>query len=90
MATWGGQRELRTDHLRDFFSQQGIGMQLTEPWQMVLILGIIAYVAICFGMVAKRYGRNPFLWGLLSVLSPVNGIILGFWAVTGRLPFTRA
>jgi len=41
---------------------------------------IITYVAVCFGKVAAKHGKNPFLYGLLSILSPINLIILGIWA----------
>jgi hypothetical protein len=51
-----------------------------------ITLGIL-YLAVCFGAIAKRTGRNPFLWGVVSVVSPVNAAVLGYWAWTGRLPF---
>ena len=61
-------------------------MQSLELWQLAIILGLIGYVAVCFGLVARRYGRNPWLWGVAAVVSPVNLVILGYWAVVGRLP----
>lgn len=46
-----------------------------------IIVSIVAlYAAICFGMIAKKHGRNPFLFGILSIITPVNLIILGYWA----------
>ena len=50
---------------------------------------LVAYVGVCFGLVARRHGRNPILWGLLSIVSPVNLALLGYWAATGRLPSRR-
>ena len=59
-------------------------------WAIILMGFSVAYIAVCFGVVAKHSGRNPWLWGVLSVISPINLIILGYWAVTRRLPFSRA
>ena len=51
---------------------------ITPQW---LVVGCLAlYVAICFGKIAAKHGRNPILYGVLSVISPVNLIILGIWA----------
>lgn len=50
----------------------------TLGWIVVSI--IIIYVAICFGKIAAKHGKNPILYGVLSVISPVNLIILGIWA----------
>jgi hypothetical protein len=47
-------------------------------WMIVAI--ILFYIAICFGKIAGKHGKNPFLYGLLSIISPVNLIILGYWA----------
>lgn len=47
-------------------------------WSMSMI--ILAYIAICFGKIAGNNGKNPFLYGILSVISPINLIILGIWA----------
>lgn len=58
-----------------------------QLWQLAIVFSIIVYFAVCFGLIARRNGRNPFIWGVLSVLTPINAIILGYWAVTGRLPF---
>ncbi|MBL8992182.1 MAG: hypothetical protein JNM63_02500 [Spirochaetia bacterium] len=46
---------------------------------MALGMGML-YIAICFGKIAAKNGKNPILWGILSILSPVNLIILGIWA----------
>jgi hypothetical protein len=45
-------------------------------------LGILVglYVAVCFGIIAGKHGKNPVLYGILSVISPINLIILGYWA----------
>lgn len=47
-------------------------------WFLIAVL--ILYVAVCFGKIAAKHGKNPILFGVLSVLSPVNLIILGVWA----------
>jgi len=41
---------------------------------------MLAYIAVCFARIAARHGKNPILYGLLSVVSPVNLVILGCWA----------
>lgn len=48
-----------------------------------LAIAIVLYVAVCFGKIARKHGRNPWLFGLLSIVSPVNLIILGYWAFSG-------
>ena len=48
-------------------------------WWIVLSI-IIIYVAVCFGKIAAKHSKNPILYGVLSVISPVNLIILGMWA----------
>ena len=45
---------------------------------------LILYVAICFGKIAAKHGKNPVLYGILSIISPVNLIILGYWAFSGK------
>jgi hypothetical protein len=47
---------------------------------IVLSILIPAYVAVCFGKIAGKHGKNPWLYGILSIISPVNLIILGYWA----------
>ncbi|NVM56063.1 MAG: hypothetical protein HWN66_20360 [Candidatus Helarchaeota archaeon] len=44
---------------------------------------ILVYVAICFGKIATKYGKNPLLFGILSIITPINLIILGYWAFSG-------
>ena len=34
-------------------------MQPLEFWQLAIIFVLIGYLALCFGLVAKRNGRNP-------------------------------
>ena len=46
----------------------------------VIIILLVVYVAVCFGKIAAKHGKNPFLYGLLSIISPVNLVILGYWA----------
>jgi CspA family cold shock protein len=41
---------------------------------------VIVYIAVCFARIASKHGKNPFLYGILSVISPINLIILGYWA----------
>lgn len=50
----------------------------TLGWLIAAI--ILAYVAVCFGKIAKKHGKNPVLYGVLSIISPANLIILGYWA----------
>ncbi|MDA3863964.1 MAG: hypothetical protein PF689_08890 [Deltaproteobacteria bacterium] len=46
-----------------------------------IVIGCMTiYIAVCFGKIASKNGRNPILYGLLSVISPINLIILGIWA----------
>jgi membrane protein DedA with SNARE-associated domain len=46
----------------------------------VIVILLVVYVAVCFGKIAAKHGKNPILYGLLSIISPVNLIILGYWA----------
>jgi len=49
-----------------------------------IILPIISvYVAVCFGKIAANHGKNPLLFGILSIITPINLIILGYWAFSG-------
>jgi hypothetical protein len=41
---------------------------------------VCIYIAVCFGKIAGKYGKNPILFGILSIISPINLIILGYWA----------
>jgi hypothetical protein len=45
----------------------------------MMVIGVI-YVAVCFGKIAAKHGKNPILFGILSIISPINLIILGYWA----------
>ncbi|MFQ6070891.1 MAG: hypothetical protein ACE5LC_10265 [Candidatus Aminicenantales bacterium] len=51
-----------------------------ELFFIILVAVLILYIAVCFGKIAAKHGKNPFLYGLLSIISPVNLIILGYWA----------
>lgn len=42
-----------------------------------IVVPILVYIAVCFGKVAAKYGKNPILYGILSIVGPVNLIILG-------------
>jgi apolipoprotein N-acyltransferase len=50
----------------------------TLGWIVVTIL--LIYIAVCFGKIAGKHGKNPILYGVLSIISPVNLFILGYWA----------
>ena len=52
--------------------------------KLILVTGLIAYVAVCFGRIASKHGKNPVLYGILSVISPINLIILGWWAFSKK------
>ena len=41
---------------------------------------ILVYIAVCFGKIAAKHGKNPLLFGILSIITPINLIILGYWA----------
>jgi hypothetical protein len=46
-----------------------------------IMLPIISvYIAVCFGKIAAKHGKNPLLFGMLSIITPINLIILGYWA----------
>ena len=57
---------------------------MEELWQWVLGVVFIVYIAVCFGKIAEKHGRNPILYGILSVISPINLIILGIWAFSRK------
>lgn len=50
----------------------------TLSWIITVIVCI--YIAVCFGKITAKHGKNPILFGILSIISPINLIILGFWA----------
>ena len=50
----------------------------TLGWGVIAI--VVVYVAVCFGKIAAKHGKNPILYGILSIISPLNLIILGYWA----------
>lgn len=51
-----------------------------DTMQWILVVIILVYVAVCFGKIASKHGKNPLLYGILSIISPVNLVILGYWA----------
>jgi hypothetical protein len=51
-----------------------------DTWGYVLLAILLVYIAVCFGKIAAKHGKNPILYGILSIISPVNMIILGYWA----------
>jgi len=55
-----------------------------QPFHYAVLFVLILYVAICFGRIASKNGRNPILWGILSIVTPINLIILGYWAFSGK------
>lgn len=60
-----------------FFKRNGVTMKALKVGFMALLL---SYIAVSFGKIAGKHGKNPVLYGLLSIISPVNLIILGYWA----------
>jgi len=56
---------------------------MQSGWTLITILIVVVYIAVCFGRIARKHGCNPWLYGLLSVVSPVNLLILGYWAFSG-------
>jgi hypothetical protein len=65
------------------------GMDVTA-WHVVGLALLLAYIAVCFGRIAGKRGRNPILYGVLSIISPVNVILLGIWAFSRTETTTRA
>ena len=56
-------------------------MNYAAPQVPVLLIAVmIVYVGLCAGMIAQKHGKNPVLYGLMSVISPLNLIILCVWA----------
>jgi hypothetical protein len=51
-----------------------------QTWGIVIMVVIMLYIAVCFGKIAAKHGKNPIIYGILSVISPINLIILGYWA----------
>jgi hypothetical protein len=41
---------------------------------------VFIYIAVCFGKIAAKHGKDPIIYGILSIISPINLIILGYWA----------
>jgi hypothetical protein len=48
-----------------------------SPW---LLAAFIVYIGLCAGLIAAKHGKNPFLYGLMAVISPLNLVLLGVWA----------
>ena len=46
----------------------------------VVVTLLVLYTGLCFGKIAAKHGKNPILFGILSIISPINLIILGYWA----------
>ena len=46
----------------------------------VVVILLVLYTGLCFGKIAAKHGKNPILFGILSIISPINLIILGYWA----------
>ncbi len=55
-----------------------------QPFHYVVLSLLILYVAVCFGRIAAKNGRNPILWGILSLITPINLIVLTYWAFSGK------
>ncbi len=53
---------------------------IMESLRWIILALLIIYIAVCFGRIAAKHGKNPILFGILSVISPVNLILLGYWA----------
>ena len=48
--------------------------------RFVIVTAIVIYIAVCFGKIAAKHGKNPVIYGILSIISPINLILLGYWA----------
>jgi hypothetical protein len=60
-----------------------------ETGALLVVMLTVVYIAVCFGKIAAKHGKNPILYGILSVTSPVNLILLGYWAFSGYERPTR-
>ena len=56
---------------------------MVDTFGKIILPIIFVYVAVCFGKIATKYGKNPLLFGILSIITPINLIILGYWAFSG-------
>ncbi len=45
-----------------------------------VVVAFVIYTGLCAGLIAQKHGKNPVLYGLGAVISPINLIILGVWA----------
>jgi hypothetical protein len=45
---------------------------MTESQFYYLTAAFMIYVGICAGKIAEKHGKNPFLYGLGAVISPIN------------------
>ena len=50
---------------------------MMATWEFWITAAVLIYIAVCFGKIAARHGKNPFLYGFLSIISPINLLILG-------------
>ena len=57
-----------------------------SAWGIAGLGVVLVYIAVCFGRIASKHGKNPIVYGLLSVISPVNLIVLGVWAFSKADP----
>ncbi len=53
---------------------------MTDSTLNYLVAFYIIYVGLCAGLIAAKHGKNPVLYGLLAVITPLNLIVLGIWA----------
>jgi hypothetical protein len=58
---------------------------MTEPTALpsyfpLIVVGYVLYVGLCAGRIAQKHGKNPVLYGIMAIISPLNLIILGVWA----------
>ena len=56
---------------------------MTDTLGKIILPIILVYIAFCFGKIAAKHGKNPLLFGMLSIITPINLIILGYWAFSG-------
>lgn len=49
----------------------------------LLVLALL-YWAICLGRIAGKLGHNPWLFGVLALISPLNLLALGYLAFSRR------
>ncbi len=57
-------------------------MNMEITWWGGPSLLLLIYIGVCGALIAKKTGRSPVLYFLLSIFAPLNLIVLGYLAFT--------